>query len=414
MRSKHTLLRFGDAFAVLAGCDSAPEAAPAEWYGVVEPIVRENCSGCHSDGGIAPFPLTTYEEVSMVAQWVASAVEDRTMPPWLAGQNCNEYKDDISLSDAEIAAISSWADAGAPLGDPSKALPPPESEPMGELSRVDMTLGMHAAYTPTVSPDEYRCFVLDGPESNLYVTGLRAIPGNAAIVHHVVVFAIPPGQVDAVEALDQEDEAEGYTCFGSPLGGNGMVPMLGAWAPGASSAEFPDKTGLLVEAGSKIVIQLHYNIQNGTGADQTTLQLKTETEVPYPAVFRPFTSYNWVLDPETMSLPAQETTTHTFTQNISEPGFIHGTTLHMHTLGESGSLTLQRDGTDNECLLDIPRWDFHWQRGYQFTDPVEVVPGDQLEIRCTWDNTTDSEITWGEGTSDEMCLGFIYATADYE
>ena len=37
--------------------------------------------------------------------------------------------------------------------------------------------------------------------------------------------------------------------------------------------------------------------------------------------------------------------------------------------------------------------------------------GDTLTLECTWDNPTDSDVAWGEGTSDEMCLGITLNTA---
>ena len=78
-------------------------------------------------------------------------------------------------------------------------------------------------------------------------------------------------------------------------------------------------------------------------------------------------------------------------------------------------------GDDSEsCLLEIPRWDFNWQGSYGFTQPARVEPGDAMSIACTWDNSPENQpvvdgskmpptdINWGEGTNDEMCLGTIY------
>jgi hypothetical protein len=35
------------------------------------------------------------------------------------------------------------------------------------------------------------------------------------------------------------------------------------------------------------------------------------------------------------------------------------------------------------------------------------VPTDTLEIQCTYDNPGTTTVTWGEGTTDEMCLGSL-------
>jgi hypothetical protein len=62
--------------------------------------------------------------------------------------------------------------------------------------------------------------------------------------------------------------------------------------------------------------------------------------------------------------------------------------------------------------LDIPRWDFNWQNSYRLREPRVVRPGDQLAIECHWNNSAPGAVdtNWGEGTSDEMCLGVLYMT----
>ncbi len=395
---------------IASGC-TAPAPAP-QWYGEIQPIVLENCAGCHVDGGIAPFPLTSYAEVSIIAQEVASSVEDRTMPPWPAAADCQAYDNDLSLTDAEIAAITAWADAGAPEGDPALAVSNDEESPSEELSRVDHTLGMTNPYLPTAQPDEFRCFVLDDVVENTYVTGLHVIPGNEAMVHHVEAFLVPPSQVATVEALDQQDDGEGYACMGTPVG-DALIPLLGAWAPGGNTADFPDNTGIWVQTGSRIVLYMHYSTVTTPQPDQTVIELSTEDSVLYPASFSMLTNFGWMLDPSTMSILPGQTTTHEFVRNNSQPSVLHSVALHMHTLGDSGTLQLLRPSGD-ECLLDIPRWDFHWQRRYTFADPIAVASGDQLKISCTWTNDTENPVEWGERTNDEMCLGFVYETDAYE
>jgi hypothetical protein len=86
----------------------------------------------------------------------------------------------------------------------------------------------------------------------------------------------------------------------------------------------------------------------------------------------------------------------------------------MHTRGIGGRVDLIRGaaaGGQTECLLDIPRWDFHWQGGYGFQQPKTYNPGDQIHLECHWDNSKGStDVNWGEGTGDEMCLTGFYIT----
>src|SRR5690242_16408876 len=71
-----------------------PPPAKLGYYEDIKPIVDAKCVGCHVDGGIAPFSLTTFDAVSAAQGSVKAEVASRRMPPWLAAPGCNEYADD--------------------------------------------------------------------------------------------------------------------------------------------------------------------------------------------------------------------------------------------------------------------------------------------------------------------------------
>src|SRR5215475_1760660 len=91
----------------------------------IAPILQRSCQNCHRSDGVAPMSLVTYEEVRPYAR----AIKQRTsigphrgvMPPWYIEKNVGiqQYKNDPSLSDPEIAMIGKWADKGAPRGNPA-------------------------------------------------------------------------------------------------------------------------------------------------------------------------------------------------------------------------------------------------------------------------------------------------------
>jgi hypothetical protein len=93
-----------------------------------------------------------------------------------------------------------------------------------------------------------------------------------------------------------------------------------------------------------------------------------------------------------------------------KPLTVYSAGLHLHTLGERAVTRIERAGGGSECLLDVPRWDFHWQGNYTFSKPKQMMPGDRLYLECQWDNPRDVDVSWGDGTSDEMCLGLYYLT----
>jgi FtsP/CotA-like multicopper oxidase with cupredoxin domain len=89
---------------------------------------------------------------------------------------------------------------------------------------------------------------------------------------------------------------------------------------------------------------------------------------------------------------------------------VYSTGLHMHLRGQTTRLEVERKGGSPACLLDIPRWDFHWQGSYAFKQTVTVQPGERMKLECTFDNPGAKDVNWGEGTEDEMCIGFVYVT----
>jgi len=104
------------------------------------------------------------------------------------------------------------------------------------------------------------------------------------------------------------------------------------------------------------------------------------------------------------------------------PVMMYTAGLHMHALGKSGKISLERSDHSVECLLDVPRWKFHWQGAYGFQQPKLIGPGDRIAQECHWDNSAANQpvvngikppphdLDWGEAATDEMCLGGFYLT----
>jgi hypothetical protein len=180
------------------------------------------------------------------------------------------------------------------------------------------------------------------------------------------------------------------------------------------ATRLPDGHGIRVPAGSLIVAQLHYNVAaSGPAADQSAIHLQVETERQKGASVQPWTEVSWVLGAG-MDIPANtDDVTHEMTYEITAGDgtfTMHGAGLHMHTLGRAARLAIEHADGSESCLLDIPNYDFNWQRGYQLQAPVTVTRGDVVRLTCSWDNPTDQDVSWGDGTGDEMCLGTTLLT----
>jgi mono/diheme cytochrome c family protein len=442
-----TALAFVATLGLVAGHGRATgaDAAKPTYFEDVKPILDGRCAGCHFRGGIGPFALTSYRDAYTHRAEIAAAVARRIMPPWHAEPGHQRYRHDPSLTDAQIATIRRWVAQGAARGSPAR--PAPRLEPVGaRLSRVDLRLPLPTPYTPKRSSagDDYRCFVLPWTAAEpRYVTGFNVTPGTRRQVHHIIVYLAGPTDVAPVEAWDAADPAPGYRCYGGPSGPGGgtlAVQLLAGWAPGSSGSDLPSGTGIRVLPGSRLIVQVHYNLDHAPhGAarpDRSVVELKVDPTVERRGLYLPVVDVRWLLARNTFTIPAgRKRVVHSF---LGDPqrilpylagdvdmsgGFlVHSALLHMHRLGERGRVGIERASGQREVLLAVRRWDFDWQRDYALEQPATVVPGDRLWLTCQHDNSRANQplvrgrrqqprtVTWGEDSSDEMCIAFLYVS----
>jgi len=398
--------------AALAACGTdaqqppPPPAGEPVYYGQVERILNDNCVECHSASPdrLAPFSLATYADALDAAnnQAVAYAVMNRDMPPYYANNDgsCQSFAGDLWLGDDDMSTLVSWVNGQHLEGDAANSVPPPAPQP--DLTSVFRTLDIGVDYTPQISPDDYRCFVVDALGVDKFLTGVHVHPGNSTIVHHVILFGLdsPEAEADVLDR-DAQEPGPGYTCFGGPtqLG----TELLAGWAPGNQAVLMPAGTGIALDGARKLVIQVHYNTTNTNGqTDRTTIDLQVSDGVANQALMLPVRGdVNLApLDPDAI---AQGSLT---LPNLAPTGRIWGEAMHMHTRGTRAKLT-----TQNSCLMDLANWDFHWQHFYWYAQPVTVHAGDTIGIECHYDMSNETQpIHWGEGTGDEMCISFLYVS----
>jgi hypothetical protein len=177
-----------------------------------------------------------------------------------------------------------------------------------------------------------------------------------------------------------------------------------------AAVRFPGQTGLRMFSGDVLVMQIHYNLSTGEPApDQTKVALQySKNPVTYSAQMLPLTEYRFRIPPMATDFKASA--------DIELPvdAQLWGVVPHMHTKGKSIKVELlpKPGETGDSCLVEGPHWDFHWQEFYFFESRtgLPMKAGQTLRLSCAWDNPTAKEVRWGEGTDDEMCLAFIYAT----
>lgn len=394
----------------------AHAAPPAPTFNKdIAPLIYQNCTACHRPGEVAPFTLLTYNDVAKRSQTIAKVIEKRVMPPWKAEPGHQHYLDERRLTDAQIALFQQWVAGGLKEGDAADLPVPPKFSEGWALGEPDLILDPGEDYTlGAEGRDVYRCFVIPTQfAEERYVSAVEVRPGNRRVVHHVIVHLDTSGKA---RELDAKDPGPGYTTGGGV--GFPSAGQLAGWAPGNLSRKLPDGLGSYVPKGADVVLQVHYHKSGKAETDRTKVGLYF-TKGPVDKRFRSF-----MLASPGLRIPAGESN-HTARAVIP---IVTDVTLlrvmpHMHLLGHDMKITATfPDGTE-QTLVNVPAWDFNWQITYALQEPIKLPRGSRVQLVAHFDNSENNPVNpsrppraahWGEQTTDEMCLAFLYYTADAE
>jgi mono/diheme cytochrome c family protein len=380
----------------------------------VAPIIYANCTSCHRAGEVAPFALASYQDVKKRATQIASVVQSGYMPPWHADSH-GEFLNERRLSDDQIGVLQQWVQEGARPG--GAAPEPPKFAPGWSLGEPDVVLEPEKSYIlKAEGTDVYRCFVL--PNANAedrYVSALEVRPGNAKVVHHVIAYLNADGKAIAKQEANTDGQP-GYSSFG----GIGATPSgsLGGWAPGNFPRRLPDGVGTLYPKGADIVLQIHYHPSGKSETDKTRVGIYY-CKKPVDKLLR---IYPVIAG---LNIPAGDASykVKSFDFPVPWDATVLEVMPHMHLLGKEMAITVTAPDGEKKPLVTVPRYDFSWQTTYVFKDPVKIAKGSKIGLTARYDNSPSNPrnpsnpprtVSWGEQTTDEMCIGFVYYTLDEE
>lgn len=374
----------------------AQESSSITYSKQVSRILQKRCVECHREGQIAPFSLTDYDEVVGWAEMIAEVVEDQRMPPWHADPKFGHFTNDRALTAEEKQTIFDWVDAGAPQGDPAE-LPEPRKYVAGwQLpQKPDIVLNMRDKpfNVPAEGTVRYQYFKVDpGFTEDKWVKAFQVLPGNLAVVHHILVFAAQPGQ--------------------RPEGGGGATGFLAGYVPGLTAIPFPDGMAKKIKAGSELIFQVHYT-PIGTEQDDLSsigMVLADPDEITHQVKTTSAVKPDFVIPPNAGNHKVEAQTSPSKYDVL-----LLGMMPHMHLRGKSFFYEAIYSDGKKETLMNIPAYDFNWQTGYRLTEPKPLPKGTSIHVIGHFDNSADNlnnpnpneTVSWGEQTWDEMLIGYF-------
>lgn len=385
----------------------SPQQTPVTYHNRVSRIIQNNCLECHRDGGPAPFALASYEEVKDYAGMIRGVVQRGIMPPWFAASPASRNKgdehrplwaNDRSLSTADRADLVAWIEANVPEGESADAPLPgkfAEGWLIGEPDAVFEFPQPIKVKATGILPYKY-IVVETNFEEDRWVQAIQVVPGDASVVHHVLVFVLP-----------SRDAKERHA---NPRRRGDGVNYWALYVPGNSTQVYPEGCCRLLPKGSRLRFQMHYTTNGSETEDSTKIGMVFADEPPRHEV-----KTGSILDTRFRIPPGADN--HQVEASMTLPADIQilGYLPHHHLRGKATRYELVSPLGESEVLLDIPRYDFNWQLFYQYAEPRIVQRGNTIRFTAWYDNSAENPanpdptmtVRWGEQTHDEMHLGYV-------
>lgn len=363
----------------------------------VDRILKSNCQGCHGTNPQfgASDPLVTHDDVHVVKgekqlyERIGERIHDasRPMPP----------PPNARLSDADLQVMDAWIAAGAPSSDTSCD----DAPATGNLGPKPLDCDADTIVTspkPYVMPNDkndlYVCVGVPLPvQGRRHITAIAPHIDNHKILHHVLLM-------QATEPVSETP----YVCTGAE-----PWKLVSVWAPGADNLVLPPEAGLPYDSNTRWALQLHYNNAGKLDGekDQSGFEFCTTDQLrPNDAGVLAFGSMLFSLPPRAKTtVKCSWAAPPSINTNLEIGGIkLIRSMPHMHGLGTAMKTTVDSVGGASKLLVDEQAYSFQNQISHAAN--IDVKPGDIVNTTCTWNNTTDKTVTWGEGTASEMCYNY--------
>jgi len=354
------------------------------------------CVECHREGQIGPFPMTSYDEVLGWGEMIREVVDEGRMPPWHANPAHGKFKNDCRLTADEKNLVARWVENGQPEGNLADLPEPPTFHKGWAISEPDQVFHMNddGFEVPAEGVVEYQHYTVDpGFTEDKWVTAAEARPGNFAVVHHIIVFVIPP------HARGRQIELQGA--------------LLG-YAPGTQATQLREGYAIKIPAGSRLVFQLHYTPVGTVETDRSSIGFNfvDEDQVTHEVLGGVCGTLDFTIPAEAgnHAIVAKET--------LKRDTMLLSMLPHMHLRGKAFTYEATYPDGKSEVLLDVPEYDFNWQLWYEQAEPKLLPKGTELKCTAYYDNSDNNvynpdasiDVSFGNQTWEEMMFGW-YAYA---
>jgi mono/diheme cytochrome c family protein len=416
----------------------APQATPPSssvtFTKDVAPILQQHCIVCHRPGEVAPMPLRTFDEARPWAASMKRRVQSHEMPPWFVDRSIGikEYENDPSLTDAEIATIAKWVDAGAPQGNPADMPAQPRFASPSEwtLGKPDLLIVESKEFEiPAAGADQFVNFEMpSGLTEDRWIRAIEAKPTVAGrrVVHHSITSAIQE-PIPGYKSQADSDTNLRPGQVRDPAADEAMY--LIEFVPGTTPDVYPEGTGRLIKAGAKLRINTHYHSVGEMIRDHMEVAMWFYPKGYVPKYQVQTMRVRPLAGPDNNYLDIPPGAAHERFDGyyrLEKPAEVVSFEPHMHYRGEAMSLEAILPDGHSVQLTSVPHFDWAWQIAYSYKTKPVFPAGTMLHTIAYFNNSLSNKknpdpsawVGFGQRTIDEMSNGwtdFVYIDeADFQ
>jgi len=337
------------------------------------------------------------------------------MPPWGADPAQGKFRNDPTLTAAELQILTAWADAKAPRGNPADAPTPVRFVEGWNIGKPDLIVSMPQEFSvPPQGTIEYTRFIIPlNFSEDRWISATEIRPGNRAVVHHVIAYVREPGSKWLQGA--PTGQAVPKRIPGQKVNDSGERSTIGAYAPGVPQRPPVPGRALLVKAGSDLVLEVHYTTNGKAATDLTKVGIIFAKE--------PISERIAVIGAANIRFaipPGAENFEVLSNYKVQNDVTLVAMTPHMHLRGSDFEYRAKYPSGETEILLKVPRYDFSWQHTYELAEPKLLPAGTVIECTAHFNNSgknpfnpdPKAEVRWGDQSWEEMMIGFADVVYD--
>ncbi len=395
---------------------------------------------CHRPGQPGPFSLITYNDVVKKAKMVKYVTSIRYMPPWPADHTYREFLNQKVLTDEEIGLIGKWVDEGKLFGDTADLLPPPNYPDGSQLGEPDLTIKVPSFTVMGNNRDKFMMVKVpfEIPQDT-FVRAIEFVSGPNNLVHHMNghLITYDEGKKNNVfegelisdtelystkESYDQLKLANDDGTFPT------LAPLVTNYLPGVIATVYPEGIGgqRINKKSAFLLNDVHYAPSPVELTDSSYINLFYSDQKPARQVYEfqmGTLGVSKIIPP--LVIPPDTVMKFETHYYINRDISLVTINPHMHLLGKSFLAYATTPVGDTIPLINIPRWDFHWQYFYTFKKMLKIPKGSVIHVEAVMDNTDAnsnnpyipprqiSEQDHSMRTTDEM-LQFIVNWVEYQ